>query len=856
MSQLGEIGAAKEIYGAAMRRGHESFEALKGDVTSPVQSHDKAGKPGKPGAMDYAARGLQTGMDVLGAPFNVLAAAPIEATVGRVSENYGGPKKETVGDVGSMLVPFGGEFKALGAAAKAKLAPKVADGFKAVEKVFSPTTVSPVAGETERTIRRSTGSASLQNEKAADTLIKHNATVANLPVPEQRALVDYIENRSKLPAGSKLADPKLQAAADDVAKVYDGWRQKITSTLKPAQVPNFITDYYSHIWKEKPAIVGEKLGAYAKQGSGKNFKARSIPTIGDGIRAGLTPKFENPIESTMAYSQNMSRYVATHDMLNELKTQGYAKWYSPGSKNIPPGWVPYEGIMTKKAAPGTRAIPAESNSAAPIRIPDRPIQLYGPKDATRVFNNFISKGMAQGDAGPFYEAARQATNGMTQLKLGLSAYHLATMANEAVISDYARAFRAASRGEFGTAAKAAGSGLANIGTIGMKSGMRGLKMQRELLDKAMPDAMSKKVNDAFVRSGGTLKMDPFYRTRASGSFFNAWEKGTLKRELSNAAKAIYDKPLRGTVDLASNIIQTTAAPLFEKYIPMVKRGAFASDMEDFLKANPKATQDEIDKEAIKIADSIDNRFGELNQDNLFWNKTMKQAAQLALLSPTWTLGTLREIVGGMKDAGISVANIGKGEGLSRRSAYIAGLAANTAMMSAVYQYLKTGKGPGQARDLMAPQTGGTDVTSGQPERAMTPGYQKDVYAFGYDFPNNILNESANKLNPGLQTAIQLGTNKDYAGHPIFRPEGAAPTPQDGERIRDYLTDQFLPISIGQFQQKKKGSGISTLETALGVRAAPSYITDPARVEALKQKYGSRDWKAALKAGARQKAQQQ
>lgn len=838
------------------KQSGQAVEDIKGDFTAPLHGEPKKGVGNyiskdvgsqgyeKPGVLDYAARGGKTALDVLnyGSGGAALQGAAT-SIVGRPGEKLTGIPKEKIGEYTAMAVPFAGEVMPAARAAGAL----VKDGFKAVEKVFSPTTVSPVAGATERTIRRATGEASLQNEKAADTLVQHNKVLANLPVQQQRGIVDYIENRSKLPPGAKLADPKMQAAADDIGKVYEGWRNKITQTLKPDQVPNFIQDYYSHIWKDKPTVVADKLGSAAKQGSGRSFKARMIPTISDGIKAGLTPKFENPIESTMAYSQNMSRYVATHDMLNELKSQGYAKWYGPGSKNIPQGWVPLDGIMTKKTAPMT---------AGGAVTGGRPIQLYAPQDAARVFNNFISKGMDKGDAAPFYQAARATANGMTQLKLGLSAYHLATMANEAVISDYARAFRAASRGEFKTAARAAGSGLANIPTIGGKTAMRGLKMQRELLDKAMPDAMSKVVNDAFVRSGGTLKMDPFYRTRASGSFFNAIEKGTFKKELKEAAEHIYDKPLRGTVDLASNIIQTTAAPLFEKYIPMVKRGAFASEMEDFLKAKPAATQAEIDKEAIKIADSIDNRFGELNQDNLFWNKTLKQAAQIALLSPTWTLGTVREIAGGLKDAGMAVGDIGKGEGLSRRAAYIAGLAANTAMMSAAYQYLKTGKAPGGARDLMAPQTGGTDVTSHQPERVLTPGYQKDVYAFGYDFPNHILDESVNKLNPAVQTGRALITNKDYQGHDVFRPEGAPKLPGEDEKLRDFLMDQFLPISISQFGSKKKGTNISGGESALGLRAAPSYITAPERTQALKEKYNTKDWKTAVKAYLKQKDQKQ
>lgn len=305
-------------------------------------------------------------------------------------------------------------------------------------------------------------------------------------------------------------------------------------------------------------------------------------------------------------------------------------------------------------------------------------------------------------------------------------------------------------------------------------------------------------------------------------------------------------------DLTANVIQSTAAPLFEHYIPAVKRGAFASEMEDWLRANPGATQEMIDKEAVKVADSIDNRFGELNNDNLFWNKKLKQAGQIALLSPTWNLGTIREIGGGLKDAAVATGE----KGLSRRTAYVAGLAFNTALMSSIYQYLKTGKAPEDARDLMAPRTGGRDATSGQPERAMTPGYQKDVYAFGYDFPHHILDEAANKLNPALSTGIGLAENKDYRDLPIYRPHGATPLPGDNQRFLDYLTEQFLPISINQAKQgAKKGSNIGTVERLFSIRPAPGYITAPERTERLRQVYGDKDWKRKIRADERAKAQQ-
>src|SRR5690606_34625203 len=128
------------------------------------------------------------------------------------------------------------------------------------------------------------------------------------------------------------------------------------------------------------------------------------------------------------------------------------------------------------------------------------------------------------DIAPFYEKARAAANGMVQLKLGLSTYHLGTMVNETMIHDYARMFRALSKGEGKTAARAFST--ATIAPV--KTAIRGKKMADELLGIKTPDSMSKVVNDAFIRSGSTLRMDSFMRTRASGSFFNSLERGTFK----------------------------------------------------------------------------------------------------------------------------------------------------------------------------------------------------------------------------------------------------------------------------------------------------------------------------------------
>lgn len=120
-----QLAGAKEILAATTRRGAQSFQDIKGDITAPITGKPKQGVGNyvskdfrsrgteAPKTADYLARAGKTTMDVANMPFDFVAG-PIEATAGRISEKLGGPKKETVGDVGAMLAPFGGEFKALG----------------------------------------------------------------------------------------------------------------------------------------------------------------------------------------------------------------------------------------------------------------------------------------------------------------------------------------------------------------------------------------------------------------------------------------------------------------------------------------------------------------------------------------------------------------------------------------------------------------------------------------------------------------------------------------------------------------------------------------------------------------------
>lgn len=743
-------------------------------------------------------------------------------------------------------------------AVRAGLKEVALDAAGAVQKVLAPATIGQ-GNDAARTIRRASAEGDLLAAQSAKTLVKHARRVAELPVPAQRNLIAYIEGRS---LGANLADPSLQKSADDIRRVNESYRQRVGQVLGLDEAPAFIRDYYVHMWKEAPGVVENRM-LTGRQGSGRNLKQRTIPTLQDGIDAGLTPLTENPIEATLNYATNMSRYLSTVDAQTELTAEGLARWAAQGHQ--PEGWVPLAGIRTEKPAM------TFYDQGRPVRA-SQAQRLFAPADVARVYNNWVQPGMEATALRGVFEPARRASNGMVQLKLGLSAFHAVTMAQEAMISELARGVQAGSRvpgllakgnlADAGDQAFTALRAAAKSPGAFIGRAIRGDRMRKELLGLEPPTGLSQAVNDAYVRSGGRVRMDPLYRTRGAGSFYNTIKDGTWKRELQDTAGRIFGRDslmserAKGVIDLGANVIQTTAAPLFEYYIPRVKQGAFASTMEDWLRINPGATQRQIDEAAFHINRSIDNRFGEMAWDNLFWHRYLKQASQILLLSPTWNLGTINEIGGGLLDAvGPSAKGLVSGQGVTARTAYVAAGAAQVALMNGILTYLKTGSPP-EGMDFAVYRTGGTDATSGAPERAITPGYQKDVFAFGHDFPNHIGQEIKNKLNPALKTALELGSNKDYRGLPIRPGDGARPSETD-RGLDDYLIDAFLPISLAQLRKGDKvGSNLTDAEKFLAVRPAPAYLQSPERVDRLKKLRNRKEWERKRRADSRDQARRE
>jgi hypothetical protein len=413
---------------------------------------------------------------------------------------------------------------------------------------------------------------------------------------------------------------------------------------------------------------------------------------------------------------------------------------------------------------------------------------YADPTVARVMNNAISHGL-----GPAWDNVKGLNNALNQLQLGLSGFHFTGTAINAGISDVALGVRQLARGDLGTGAASVARGA----TIGA-SFARDLAEGKSLVDglKAnSPEAyavLKEKLNPA----GGRLNLDAPYRAQMVEQMRRAWAN-------QNYLGAAWRAPFA--------LMQTAAKPLMEYAIPRVKLGAFLDLARDI---DERLTPEADKSRAYATAwDSIDNRFGQLVYDNLFWNKTARDVAHLSFRSVGWNLGTVRELGAG---ATTDLARALKGQGVSDRLLYTFTLPLYVGTMGAIYQYLHTGQGPQEMKDYFYPKNGRTEP-NGMVSRTTMPTYMKDVQAYA----SHPLMTAWHKQSPLLELTRDLMTNESYFGDMIRNPDDSAG--QQLAQVGRYALKNALPFSVQQFQRagQETATPEGKAESFLGFVKAPA-----------------------------------
>jgi hypothetical protein len=691
----------------------------------------------------------------------------------------------------------------------------------AVLSLISPASRGPIAEHMAGIMRANYGEMARVRELALE---KMKGFAAGF---DKRSNADNVEFTDRMERGQEQPTEELQQAAKALRTLLDNKRDQVRA-LGKGVLEKFNENYVPHMWKQD-AEAAALFGRRPLEGSKAFLEKRRIPTQKDGLRwrtyddegnfaashdtkaeaeaampeggrigKPLTPLTSNPVEMALLKAREMDRYIYGQRIMDEMKAQGIAALVGHGER-APEGWTPINDKIANAGAAG---------------------RYYAPDEAATLINNHLSPGL-QGKG--WFQAYRRIGNILNSAQLGLSAFHVGFTTLDAMNSKVALGNKQISRGIGTLNAQDVIKGLGSIATgisphQPIANLIKGDKLLRAYLGHLDSEEMAPIVA-ALQDAGGRVRMDDFYRNATVNEFTQALRRG----DAWGAAKSF-----------VPHMMDLVNKPIFEHLVPRQKLGVFFDMAKDHIEAHPDEDVQTRTQNLGKLWDSVDNRMGQLVYDNLFWNRTLKDGLMATVRSVGWNVGTFRELGGGVAD----FSKVAKNKELTDRSAYVLALPLLAGVYGAITQYLYTGEGPRDIKDLYFPRTGKTRP-DGSEDRVSLPTYMKDVYAYKTDATNfikygdNPTKTIGNKLHPALATMSQMLNDEDFFGGAIRSP--GDPAVQQMKDYATYLENQVLPFSVRNFDQQRKMSGEEggALEhpgsyifspSMIGVAPAPGYMT--------------------------------
>lgn len=705
------------------------------------------------------------------------------------------------------------------AAAKSKIGDAIKNfgPVKAFRQAFTPEFLSEDSGDFAKVVREAQGQTNEQRLLAEHKMNDLTKAINQNSSPEHRQ--DFLENYEQ---GTVDKSNPLSRLAPDATKVAQQYDARLRAE-DPDQ--NWKTNFLPRMFADTDAARNWALNTKDDGGT---------ISLGNAMKSGLKLRPEllrqdgkpDPIKVLQAQHNAMDSFLERKAIINKGLETGEGPLY----ENQGPGLVPINGLTR-----GEKPLFAEPNVAA---MWDR---YFGPT--------------AEDPTGKtFYETAQKIKNASVAWQMIGGGYHAFAETQEAMIGDLMRGISQAAAGRFSEAGKKFAGAPLSPYRQARNSAQEAIDT---FYDREKASPQQQKIMNLAIKSGFTperiARYTPDINTTGSRGFFEAWNKGAAQLDLNELGAQARKSPLgagKSAFQLLGKGMQTVMEPLFNTYIPRLKAGAAWEQMADFVAANQdvhpleklgatakeqKALDDFYVKAFTKILKSTDDRLGELNQSTLFWNRTLKKAANLLMISPGWEVGTLRAAIGGTgsflkNPASISITH----PDFNPNAAWPFAFAIGTAAIGSIYQFLKTGKPPEDVGDPFFPKTGGTAARSNEPERAIMPGYLKDIHGWWHGLTGNEgLSKNAssqlyNKLSLVPRTIWDTMANKDWSGHQIYNPDD--PLQKKMGQYLEYVHRNMMPIAQQQLTKGQEGSNISKVEAGFGIRHAPGDVQTPKKSE--------------------------
>lgn len=427
---------------------------------------------------------------------------------------------------------------------------------------------------------------------------------------------------------------------------------------------------------------------------------------------------------------------------------------------------------------------------------------YAPDNLAAVINNSLSKGLRDMH---FVKTFMAINNSINRFNLGLSAFHFTGTALNASITENALGLQKLVGGDILGAGKSTAKGsvpflaaydyykkgktIEEIGKLGADNAFQGV-------DPALAQTAR-----AVALPGGRFGTSLEHAGQAKAAFQKALGRHQFARAALHAPNAI---------------LEMAHGPLMEKFVPRVKLGAYHQLLQHEIQMHPgEMTPTQWRDACIRSWDSVDNRFGQLVHDNIFWNAMVRDSARLSVRSIGWTLGTIKEVGGALGD----VPELVKNKKLGNRLSYTTSLFATTALWGGMMHYAMTGKAPESVKDLYFPRTGRKNA-DGTDERLNLPTYMKDIFGIA----QGPLDWAHSKMSPGFSTALSAITGEDYYGNKIANKDD--PWYDQGLDYLKYAAQSAEPFSIqssiDQIQNTGDFGGAAT--SFMGLNKAPAYVS--------------------------------
>ncbi len=589
-----------------------------------------------------------------------------------------------------------------------------------------------------------------------------------------------------------------------------------------------------------------RLGRRPLQGTKGFLKRSTLANVSEGIEKGGEPVSYNPQVLFELGINDAMRFVTAQKMWAKLKAIGMRKFVRNGDP-APEGYVRIDDAIAR-----VYYRPDGVNVMVPTG------EWYVEENVARLLNNYLSRDKIREN--PVGRGLMWFKNLTTALELAISPFHAMFETIEAMGSHVGVAsLRIVNQGILQGDPQAALRGLRDM--LYTPAAPAALAREGENLiryvrnkDEFLATARGAKfaqdfpeidqlIEDLFT-GGGKLAMHEDYKIKTLAG----WKENLVAVKNGSAEAGDY---IGAVMRAVPSLNELAMKPLFEIYIPRLKIGLFLHEYSQQLEqyayelAIGKMRRETLARETW---DRTENKFGEMNFDNLFWNRTLKTALQMAFRSVTWKLGNVRGFGGAFAEQSRLVRS--RKVGLIDEVPTATGGAAPPPKKLAAVPYLSPGAawafiglpiisatlanviqlyfGQGMTHDLtdvLAPRIGGVDER-GKPRRVNILTYLKDVKHFFHNPVQYVIGSLSSMMN----RAPELFRNRDYFGNFIVDPD--APFYERWIQGGMYAVGQ--PFVVSQMQRTADLGGTQTQQALqfLGfTRAASDIDMSPAERKA-------------------------